>query len=542
MTLKAYWEKYHTYIILIGLFAFLLHGVKLQSPIIGIDTEDLIHLQKDFYDGWLNTGRHGLVLWKQFTGTLCFQPYFAGVLTILLLAAAVAAFVLLWGSVAGRRHWSLLIGAFLWMSHPILTEQLYFSLQSVEICAGILMTAIALYGSKRFAEKKKWFYFVGSVLLLLITFSMYQVFVPFYIFGTVSILFLQSVCELDAPADKGQKDRVWKLLWRKTFPYVAVFLTAFIGNTLITNVFFAKSEYLERQVLWGSVPVMDNIRAIAAHVGKTLIGYDGVYYHFSYGVLVLLAIIMGAAYILSRKNKGRRLVSMFYLISLLIAPYLLVLVCGGGTVIRSQLILPAATGFLVYVDWLLLARLRKRYLLAHKGQEETQETAKASAKGRSIGGLVGLFAACLLLFVAVVSGAWKQSYNTMALYYTEQCRYAQDEALGRQLILEIDKVRGEEDYPVAVIGSKAFSPNNTNVLGETIGKSFFDYDAEVEPMYFWSTKRILGFLHTLGREYPQIGLEQMETAHIYSEDMPQWPAQGSVQVIDGMVIVKLNVE
>ncbi len=55
---KEYLEKYRSRILLTGLFVFLLHGANLNSDIIGIDTEDLLHLQGDFFGGWLRTGRH----------------------------------------------------------------------------------------------------------------------------------------------------------------------------------------------------------------------------------------------------------------------------------------------------------------------------------------------------------------------------------------------------------------------------------------------------------------------------------------------------
>ena len=58
---KENFLKYRSHIIIMGLFVFLLHGAKLNSDIIGIDTEDLIHLQEGFYDGWLQSGRYGLV-------------------------------------------------------------------------------------------------------------------------------------------------------------------------------------------------------------------------------------------------------------------------------------------------------------------------------------------------------------------------------------------------------------------------------------------------------------------------------------------------
>ena len=106
----------------------------------------------------------------------------------------------------------------------------------------------------------------------------------------------------------------------------------------------------------------------------------------------------------------------------------------------------------------------------------------------------------------------------------------------------IDTCMGEEEVPVVLVGTMDFKGNASCVKGETMGKSFFSQDAEAEPQYFWSTRRALGFLKTLGGEYNQLGQEQMEEAYKYSEGMPEWPAQGSVQRLENMVIVKLEME
>ena len=45
---KEYSTAYRIRLALIGLIVFLVHGAKLYSDVIGIDTEDIIHLQDDF--------------------------------------------------------------------------------------------------------------------------------------------------------------------------------------------------------------------------------------------------------------------------------------------------------------------------------------------------------------------------------------------------------------------------------------------------------------------------------------------------------------
>ena len=133
---------------------------------------------------------------------------------------------------------------------------------------------------------------------------------------------------------------------------------------------------------------------------------------------------------------------------------------------------------------------------------------------------------------------------TWKLYYTDRCRYEQDAALGRAVISQIEaETAGEEaELPVFFVGSREFTGNHACVKGEIIGISFFEHDRRVEPEFYWSTRRILGFLHTLGADYIQIPEEWMGDALARSAEMPSWPAEGSVRAVDGMVIVKMSAE
>ncbi len=134
----------------------------------------------------------------------------------------------------------------------------------------------------------------------------------------------------------------------------------------------------------------------------------------------------------------------------------------------------------------------------------------------------------------------------MSLHYTEQMSYEQDAYLGREMIARIEQVIEETpgadmvELPVIIIGNRPFQGNNATLTGEIIGSSFFDYDVNVEPVYYWSSRRILGFLHTLGADYSLPSKEGLATAKILARDMPVWPAEGSVQVQENMVIIKLS--
>lgn len=500
-----------------GLFVFLFHGAKLFSDNIGIDTEDIIKLQGDFYGGWLTTGRQGLVFLKGLLGSLQFNPYFAGLMTLIFLTLGVFSFFLLWDwlsegkqSGSGRSFWGFCLGGMLWISHPVMTEQLYFSLQSAEISLGFFFTAAALFCTRQWIKKRRILYFAAGSLLLVLTFSLYQVFVALYIFGTVTLLFLEGL-KKECPEDAGKEknDR----LFRQLLCYVAVFFTAFAANTLITGLFFGSSDYLRGQVVWQDAGVLNGFKGIAGHIARVCTGIGSPYYSLGYGILCLLAAVLLCALLRKGEYRGRRLFLLFLFFSLMLTPFLMTIVCGGAPAVRSQLVLPAMTGFLGWLN-LYLSGLLKR-----------------ERKGAPVTGI--LWGVCLIT-------ALFQLQVTCRLYYTDSMRYEQDAALGRNMIARIEQVRGKEQLPVVFIGKREFKGNHACLEGEVIGRSFFDYDTEVEPANYWSTRRILGLLYILGGDYAMIDKERLPEAVRYSTYMPEWPAENSVQIWNGMIVVKLS--
>ncbi len=502
-----YWSRYKGHFFLIGLFTLLIHSSKLNSVIVGIDTENIIQRPDELYAGWLNTGRQGLVLLKYLTGSACFNPFLAGGMTLAFLAVGVSAFLLLWDRVSGQdSRWIWAGAAFLWIAHPVLVEQFYFSLQSAEICAGIMAAALALW--LLYGEDKRVWHYGLSWLLLLLAFSVYQIFVVLFIFGTVSVLLLETL------QDKGRQDGALGVL-RQTAPYAGVFFGAFLCNSLITGLFFGKSDYLSSQIRWGKDSPRDCIYNIAIHVRNVLTGQDSIFYSGIFGLLFLSGLVM--VFFLIRRY-GLRL--LFYYLSLMITPFLMTAVCGNAPAVRSQLVLPILTGFLFYLD----GELGKRCCLMF-GEETAGKLQKTV--------LTGLALLCLV-------GGVLEAQISLRLYYTDACRYAQDEAVARALIQELEPLIGEDDTPVVVLGSRSFQGNNACVRGEIIGHSVFEHDVDVEPRFYWSTRRVLGFFHTLGYDCEQLSDKNIPYAMDFAEEMGVWPGKQSVEHAGDMVIIKLS--
>ena len=509
--------NYRYHIGALYVLTFLLHYPKLNAAVIGIDTESLIRDGWAVYEGWLHTGRQGLVFLKEIFGIETFNPYFAAAMTLLTIPAAVSAFFILWDRARGERSgigvW--IFGGLFWIAHPILTEQIYFSLQSFEVVLAMLLTAAALACAMVWVENRKhWWCFGVSAALLLLTFSVYQVMVAFYIFGVVSVLFLQTTRAVAGDGEFRFSDLLRRIGW-----HLCVFLTAFIINSAVTALFFSESSYLSQQVSWGKMAVGMSVYGILRHIGQVLLGTSQFYSTF-YGVFVLCSLLLIVADIRKHKEKNRscRISLGLMWVALQTTPFLMTIVQGGEPVPRSQLVLPAAMAMQVFQIFLLIRDLR---IPARKMRR----------------------AVCLAAAAVCLCGGIRSASITWGFYYADQMRYEQDEALGRAVIDRIRQVCGEDDgdLPIVVVGNRPTEKNGSILRGQMIGEaSFFCWDTTAEPVPFYSTNRILGFLYTLGADYAPAPPERMGEAMEESAGMPVWPAEESVQIKNGMVIVKLS--
>lgn len=517
--LKNFWETYRGKYFFLVACAFILHGARGNTTAIGIDTEAMLWMGNMFYGGWLNTGRQGLFLIKWLTGCIELHPYFAQMMTLLLCGTAVFCWLFMWEQLrhsdekAGWFPW--ILGGLMFISHPVLAEAVYFTLQSAEIFLGMIMIVGALFlieGYKANHRKGIWRLILSSVITCW-TFCIYQSFESVFIVGCVSILFVQGLEKIR------RKEHVTAKELLGSIPkYFAVFIVAFVINMIITKLYFGASTYLQNTIMWGKFPLRGILYMIVRHGVQTLTGWRSVHYHFSFGLLYLLCLV-STIVILVKRKPGKKVVwaMLFLQVALLSTPYLMTVLLGNSAPIRSQMVLPIMVCLLGYLM---------------NFHTHTQQIADNQKKRIYIG-----YGICALV---CMTGIFYQTRTTLDLYYTDQCRYEQDVALGRALIERLDEVTGGERYPVAVIGKKTFSTNRVSLLGETIGRSFFEHDAEVEPLYFYSNARVLGFLYTLGGDYSRANLDQVNEALYYSVNMPDWPAEGSVAMYNGIVVVRLS--
>lgn len=488
--------------IVVLLLALFSHGTMLLGGSIGIDTEDIIALQNAFYEGWLSVGRQGLVFLKWLFGTSIFNPQLAGVMTLLFLTAACMLWTGLFSCISGKSSpLAAFIFSVLLIVSPLITEQVYFKLQSMEVTFGFCLMAVSLlfvyWAAITKVRKKKYLFLLGSVLLNIILFSLYQVMVPLFLFGASACFFLYCFFQEDASVE---------IIKKLGILYLVAFFAGFVLNQMLTVAWFSgETDYLTTQVRWFTQSFIDSLINICRHVKVVLLG-EGVYYSKFYplGCLFLIGIVLYRGR--DNKNKAAYRGSVVGLLMTIAAPFYMTVLCAGEPVRRSQMVMPFALAFVAYV-----------LILQERGNKRT-----------------------VLLILCIITG-YVQLSNTMRLNYTDSVRYESDVRTAYALMEDLNQL-GEKAhaYPIIFIGKRPAELNNSCVVGETIGSSFFEQDAEVEPRGFYSTRRMIHFMHVLGGDYHRGNEAQAIKAAEYSKHMTIWPMEGSIVLQDECIIVKLS--
>ena len=127
------------------------------------------------------------------------------------------------------------------------------------------------------------------------------------------------------------------------------------------------------------------------------------------------------------------------------------------------------------------------------------------------------------------------------LWETAHESYVNDAMNASRMYAEICRVADEEymqDCHVAFIGERNVELGGNPLLGDTIGHSFFQWDADSS---VGVTGRVASFFETFGMLMGAPTQEEYDEAAAACEGRPMWPAEGSVfRIRDGLVAVKLS--
>jgi len=89
------------------------------------------------------------------------------------------------------------------------------------------------------------------------------------------------------------------------------------------------------------------------------------------------------------------------------------------------------------------------------------------------------------------------------------------------------------NYKLVCLGKRETIQTPNIIKQELIGYSIFEWD--------WGNPyRIRSFLNIHGNNFLNINHDDIEKAKIKANNMPIWPNEGSIQLMDNIIVVKLS--
>jgi hypothetical protein len=488
------------------MFALALNIYNLSNFSLTIDDE--LSAVRIFPDIWLAQGRWTNFLLEKYLFPQPTLPYLPNLIFSLAMSAA---YMLILRAHKLQSSWKTYLAFPIYFSHPIWSFITEFYANVPGLSLGIILVAIAVFIFSLSPQETTpiepgiGFWFFTPIVLLAAAIGAYEPFFVLYITMGAGVLFSKQLLE----QVNGEKIQgVIKGLFQLGVVSGAGYLVSSSIRSILQHLLMVESIYTER--FWNLNALIEKPVAIILMVAKEM------FYHYSgdgarYGtpipaliIVVVFGVFTCLIYAFNRSMK----VGLWALImcpAILVFPFLINFVTGGYLQTRGMLAIP-------YVIWaVVLAILNiKRPLLT--------------------------FVSVLLIIVLTL-----QIMTTNAVYNASSFVMQEyDRTLASDLYQRI--VFSEGDFNINIpmqvdfygkLGS-IHTPYHPSPSSATMGASFFNWNDG-------SSYRIISFMKLMGYGNLQIPESRVRIALTpYFEAMPVWPADGSVQKVDDIILIKLG--
>lgn len=479
-----------------GLFFLLLgYGIKLFGTAFSIDTEAIISITSTQYEAWHSLGRTGLVLFKYLIGTEWYNNQLSSFLMVSSLYISYLLIIYLLNNSEEKNN-SLLFFCIPFLSSPILAEMLGFLLTGMEIAIAISLIIISLMLLNNYfvnGEKK---FILFAIFFTFVSFSIYLAMTTILV-TSVAFLFL-----LRVEQEKVINRKHWRFLIYHIFLFVASYAFYVVFNKLSQFILNTSTHtYISEQFRWGK----DNIDVILYNIWNHAIEMysgHGIFYTYILSGILSYFILFNLFRLLKNKISIYTFGVAFFLG---LSPLMMSFILGNKTTERTEMTYPLVFGFLMWY-------LYKAHCHIHWFKK--------------------------ILSILIIIIGFSQGYIVNRIFYTEAITYQQDVELVYNVKHRVDELGyGEKpNYPVAFIGSHATQCNNScfsNTQLALTGRSLFEITFGNEHGTFVKNH----FFSAQGVNYILPSNEQIQLATKLAETMPKWPSKGSVDLIEGIIIV-----
>lgn len=500
---QEYYRKNRFSIGIAVVFLVVAYGIKIFQIAFSHDTEAIISVPESLYDSWMTMGRFGLILLKKIFGIYTFNPYLASMLMFLTMVAGVIVWGYLFYVLTSNKMWyakASWILPVIFFTTPMMAEQISFLLQAFEVSFSVMLLGCALIMMWHAIIAGKYLWHIPAFFVSALVFSVYQTTVPLFVTAAAAgfIVYYQ------------KREKSW---WTVLLQLVGSFGVSFLiyegANKVIMKVQgISTTSYISDQLMWTTLPAEKCIDNILKHIGDVLTG-EGFYYSVSFGI----ACTLGILFLVLRWKKSLKEYYLYCIANVvfIFTPFLMTVLMGQEPKMRTQLGIGFVTGFYL------------QYTVIWFGT--------AGKKIQRAAGNVILCVALLFCF--------QQASKTADMFYTEYLQYQEDVRLALKISDRIDMLNlGEQPQePVVFVGARIPQLNESGIRDlENIGHSFFEWSFTTG----YGSFIMRNFMSSIGYQYNSPTEAQIQIAEKAAGDMGIWPSESSVQLVEGVIVVRLS--
>ncbi|ELO1247515.1 glucosyltransferase domain-containing protein [Escherichia coli] len=477
--------KLYLYPLLAAFFAAIaVYGFELTHFTMSIDEE--------FMDNFYQTvalGRWGHSFLREYILPEPFAPFFTTLVSISFLALSAS----LTARIANLNiEWSCVM-AILYISIPQFAYQLEFANQSDTVAIATLSSTLSVM-----------FFIRGTISLLstwsLISIISYAVAISVYQSFTILpvTLCLMYVCFALIGGNLNNRGAIIVIIKFAMISISATILYA-ISTYIIQNAFdIHGGSYLSNMIKWGKE---DNISVLNS-VYLSVKGYFTFNTFFGLDIYAATIVALIVFVISSLVKRNFRFFTVTAIILMILSPFIMIAGIGGNQPPRTMASLSPAFSAIILIS---LMSISVRWITIS-------------------------LTSCVMLI---------GSANSSRLFYSDYMSLQSDLLLANRIVTTINVLSPEFDEkttPVYFYGRKKLENPWRVKNGDVFGNSFFAWDGG-------NNKRILAFMRVNGvANMKKIDKDLVPIARKYAEQMPLWPNPESIQMKDGMLIIKLGSE
>lgn len=334
-------------VVVVTLFTLLSYGFKIFFYSNQFDTIQMSVKYSNILGWWTSIGRYALVITKRIFENGFFNIYFSNFLTLIMLVVC----VLVWSytlyantnekSIYKGKYW---IFGILFVTTPIMVEQISFSLQNWEVMLGYTLTGVAVWAFFKGLTSKR-YYFLISIILMTWNLGIYQNFIVIFVLGFLFIMLLR----LDMMENHRQIIKVFFIFGISCV--ISLFFYVITCKVMQNIVGVGASGYLSESIQWFSRPIKESIYAIIDYVKSLIFSNDTPYSSIVYGIMFVIFFLGG---VLSRSKYI--FWNIIIRLGIILSPFYFALLFGNSMGMRVQTILPLTVAL---VGWQLILEFHR---------------------------------------------------------------------------------------------------------------------------------------------------------------------------------------